>query len=143
MGKVIYFHINNKTKEIFYVGLGDYKRAYTKSSRSKSWHDIVNKDGYSVHIELENLPLDEAIEREIHYISLIGRKRLGEGTLINVTPGGQGHSTPHTDETRIKMSKSKKKMSEETRQKIGSFHKNKPWSEARRNAQIERQKNKN
>lgn len=86
----IYFHINPLKNEIFYVGKGKDKRAWSKSRRNKIWKNITNKYGYIVDIVEENLNESEALERESFYIKKIGRKDLGLGPLVNLTDGGDG-----------------------------------------------------
>jgi len=39
----LYFHINSVKNEIFYVGIGNNKRPFSKSTRSKLWHNVVKK----------------------------------------------------------------------------------------------------
>lgn len=86
----LYFHINSVKNEIFYVGIGNSKRPYTKHHRNNFWFNIVNKYNYIVDIIEENLTWEEACEREIFYISKIGRRDLCKGPLVNMTNGGEG-----------------------------------------------------
>jgi hypothetical protein len=139
----VYRHIRLDTNEIFYIGIGsennDYKRAYTKRNRNKHWRNIVNKTDYEVEIVLDNLTWDEACTKEIEFIKLYGRKDLNEGTLCNLTDGGEGPlGFVHSQESREKLSKSKigkptptkgkpgtnlgKKFSEETKQRMSESH---------------------
>lgn len=124
----IYFHINPLKNEIFYVGKGKGNRAYDKNKRNRFWKNIVKKYGYIVDIIEDNLTEKEAFEREIFYIKKIGRKNLGLGPLVNMTDGGDGFDRTgailsqetkdkiseshkgltHTEETKLKMSISKK-----------------------------------
>lgn len=94
----IYFHINKESGEIFYVGKGSGKRAYVKSHRSIYWKRIVAKYGYEIVIKEDFLTEKESAEREIYWISLIGRKDLGNGSLINFTDGGEGTTGRLVDE---------------------------------------------
>ncbi len=84
----IYFHINPLKNEVFYVGKGCNKRAFSKSGRSDFWKNIVKRYGYIVNIVEENLTEQEAFEREIFYIRKIGRRDLGLGPLVNMNDGG-------------------------------------------------------
>lgn len=102
--KVLYFHINNITGEVFYVGIGNSKRPYNKR-RTKFWHNIVNKYGYDIIIEETGLSKEQACELEKYWINRIGRRDLGLGTLVNQTDGGDGfNNILFTEETRHKMS---------------------------------------
>lgn len=91
MNVSLYFHINVVKNQIFYVGIGKGRRAYSKRMRNKHWHNTVKKyKGYVVDIVEEGLTWEEACEKEKHYIQLIGRRDLGKGTLVNMTDGGEG-----------------------------------------------------
>lgn len=70
----------------------------------------------------DNLTEAEAFATEVALIAAIGRKELGNGPLVNLSPGGDG-STPGPA-TRAKMSKAGKGRvkSEEHRRKIGDSH---------------------
>ena len=106
--KVLYFHINNLTGEVFYVGIGNIKRPYSKR-RTKFWNNIVNKYGYDISIEETGLSKERACELEIYWIKRIGRRDLGLGPLVNQTDGGDGTSNiVVSNETKIKMSLSQK-----------------------------------
>lgn len=103
----IYFHINPIKNEIFYVGMGNIKRPFTKNCRSKWWKNITNKYGFIVNIIHKNLTWEEACILEKMYINKIGRKDLNKGPLINMTDGGEGIKNP-SKEIRDKISKSSK-----------------------------------
>lgn len=99
----IYFHINPLKNIVFYVGKGFGNRAYRKYGRNKHWHNTVKKYGIIIDIIEENLSEEYAIEREKFYISKIGRRDQGKGTLINLTDGGEGVSgLKHSDESNEK-----------------------------------------
>lgn len=113
----IYFHINPKTKEPFYVGQGThtknsknekFSRAYSIRSRSNFWKNIYNK--YGVEVQIIETNVDECVinEKEIFYIKKIGRRNLGLGPLVNLTDGGEG--------TKGNI------LSNETKKKIGNRH---------------------
>ena len=129
----VYHHINKSTGEVFYVGKGKNKRAYSKKARSEFWHNVVNKHGYEVLIVEENITDEQACEREVYWINHFGRKDIGTGILVNHTDGGDGvtgyifteedkqrmseahsgekngfHGKKHSDETRLKMSLAKR-----------------------------------
>ena len=90
--KCVYFHINPIKKEIFYVGIGNEDRPYSKYNRTKWWHNIVNKYGYVVIVMRTNISLELAKLLEIEYILKFGRRDKDKGTLINLTDGGEGVS---------------------------------------------------
>ena len=101
----IYFHINLVSNEVFYVGKGKDKRAWSKSSRSPHWHNIVNKYGYRVDIIEKELTDVQSKIKEIYFIKKIGRKDLGFGKLVNHTDGGEGVcGLKHTEESKLKTS---------------------------------------
>ncbi len=104
--KVVYFHINPLTNEVFYVGIGKPERAFSKENRNSDWMDIVKQFGYIVDVIEENLSWAEASIKERFYIKKIGRKDLGLGTLVNLTSGGQGGEC--SEQTKEKISKSNK-----------------------------------
>lgn len=85
--KVVYLHRKKTDNYIFYVGMGNLKRAYSKQ-RSIWWHRTVNKYGLIIEIFKDNLSLSEACELEIELIKKYGRIDLKTGQLINQTKGG-------------------------------------------------------
>jgi hypothetical protein len=90
----VYRHIRIDKNEPFYIGIGKddtYKRAYqsSKTKRSDFWHNIASK-GYEVEILMDNLTWEQACEKEKEFISIYGRKDLGQGSLVNLTNGGDG-----------------------------------------------------
>jgi hypothetical protein len=144
--------------EVFYIGIGsdeegEYKRAFSKHNRSFHWKNITIKTDYQVEIILDDLTWEEACLKEIEFIKLYGRKDLNEGTLINLTDGGDGalgliFSETHkkkigesnkgkhsdyifTEEHKKKLSDSLKghKTSQETREKISRSNSGKIRSE--------------
>ena len=99
---LVYQHRRNDTGEIFYIGIGNEDRSYSKHQRSNWWNRVVNKHGYSVEILQTNLTWEEACKEEKRLIKLYGRKDLGLGTLVNMTDGGDGVYNP-SKEIRKKM----------------------------------------
>jgi hypothetical protein len=90
----LYRHIRIDNNVPFYVGIGSdekFVRAYNKHRRSQKWFNIVAKTEYKVDIVLMDISLDEAKEKEIEFIKLYGRSDKGEGTLCNLTDGGEGN----------------------------------------------------
>lgn len=132
----VYRHIRPDTNEPFYVGRGtkprsfavitqEYCRAYdiTHSKRSTAWHRVVNKNASCISVEIlyECVTKEEAMNKEIEFIKLYGRRDLGKGPLVNLTDGGDGTlGSKHSEETKNKISKSHIgiRPSEETRKKL-------------------------
>lgn len=133
---LLYQHLKLDTEEIFYIGIGNDNRPYDKIVRSKYWKDTVNKHGYKIEILHENLSWELACEIEIYLIKFYGRKDLGLGNLVNMTDGGDGVSNL-SDESRNKIKKALKNNnhflgkthSEETKNKIRLWNKNKKLSD--------------
>ena len=88
--KVVYLHRNKITDEVFYVGMGSKTRPYDKNKRNLFWNNYVNKYGFYVEIVKSNLSSKEASKEEVRLISLFGRKDLKEGSLVNLSNGGEG-----------------------------------------------------
>ena len=139
-----YVHVRNDTSEIFYVGKGTAKRAYSRYERNNLWHKIVKKHGYTVQIVSCWETEQEAFE---HEKNLIKSYRESGVNLANFTDGGDGVSGyRHTKEAREKAAKKTKELwlnpewkskmiaarmaqfTPEVRKKISESHK-KVWSE--------------
>lgn len=156
----LYRHIRLDKNEPFYIGVATHlKRAYDKSSRkNKIWKSIIAKTDYRVEILFDDLTREQALEKEIEFISFYGRIDLKTGSLANYTNGGEElnglwnkgrkaseetkaklreaakHKPPMSKETREKLSKSKMGhiVSDETRRKLSLINKGVkkgPWSE--------------
>jgi hypothetical protein len=116
-------------KTPYYIGKGQGKRIYSKSRIIKP-----PKDKSRIIFLKQNLTEEEAFKHEIYMIAVFGRKDLGTGILYNMTGGGDGASgLSHSEETRRKISDSKKgennpnygkTTSEETRKRISEAKKN-------------------
>jgi hypothetical protein len=107
---VVYFHRNNQTREIFYVGIGHRERAYSfyECQRNKFWVRYVKKYGMPI-VELvhEGICLKEAAKLEVEYISLYGRRNNSKnGVLVNLTDGGEctAKGYKHTKDARKRIS---------------------------------------
>lgn len=92
----LYRHIRLDKNEPFYIGIsrnldGKYKRAYVKGKykRSEFWINIIKKSEYKVEIVLDNLTKEEALLKEMEFITLYGRRDLGTGFLVNLSDGGE------------------------------------------------------
>jgi hypothetical protein len=99
----------------YYIGKGKGYRAYQK----RRTINLPSRD--KIIILKKNLTEEEAFRHEIYMISIFGRKNNNTGILRNLTDGGEGTSgadnskekngfyrKSHTDETKLKISKSKK-----------------------------------
>ena len=84
----VYAHINQETENVFYIGMGKNKRAWSKN-RHPYWIKYVEKlhGKYDVKILKDKLYEQEALEWEQHYM-----KEYAD-TLLNV----QNWYKPHTD----------------------------------------------
>lgn len=92
----VYLHKKATDGSVFYVGKGKAKRAYSKGSRNKYWHHVVEKHGYVVEFVKVGLTEYEAFELEKEVINQLDSEK-----LTNLTMGG--HTTSgfnHTEETR-------------------------------------------
>ena len=120
----VYRHIRLDKNEVFYVGISsdsNPNRAKSNLNRNKYWHNIVNKTPIRIDILFDNITYNEAKEKEIEFISLYGRTDIGNGTLVNMTNGGEGVlGIVVSESTRKKISEKNtgKKQSEETKIKI-------------------------
>lgn len=114
----LYRHIRLDKNEVFYIGIGSdnkgkYKRANSKYERNRHWKFITDKIKYEVEIILDDLTWEEACEKEKEFIKLYGRKDLNEGTLVNMTDGGDGMTGFISKRKGIPLSKEhRKKVSE-------------------------------
>jgi hypothetical protein len=103
----VYRHIRLDKNEPFYIGISNdvnKGRSREKTRRSKLWNRIVDKTDFDVEILFDDIPYHEAKAKEIEFIELYGRIDLGNGTLANLTNGGDGTINP-SQETRDKISK--------------------------------------
>jgi hypothetical protein len=129
----VYKHTRNDTNVVFYIGIGKYqKRAFSKSGRNKHWTNIVNKFGDSVEIIELNLTWEEACEFERYWIKFYGRRDLNEGTLVNMTDGGDGQiGRIASDEFKLKLKQSNtgKTLSDNHKDKISEACKGKVLSD--------------
>jgi hypothetical protein len=98
---VLYRHVK-PSGEVFYIGIGQNKeRAYSKASRSLHWTNTIEKCGYEVEILKSDLSWEDACEIEQILIKYYGRKDLQEGSLVNLTAGGEGiQGYTHTEKTK-------------------------------------------
>lgn len=109
----IYRHIRPDTNEVFYIGIGSIKRAYATRCRNNYWRNIValNKNNYRIDIILDNLDRDDACKKEVEFIKLYGRSDLKQGTLCNLTDGGEKNlGRVVTEDLRERLSKANPKI---------------------------------
>lgn len=84
----VYSHralVPRKSGDVFYIGKGRAKRAWSKKGRSDYWRRIVAKYGYSVDILVDGLSEQAAFDLEKAFIAVCGRQ-----SLCNLTDGGEG-----------------------------------------------------
>jgi len=86
------------TNNFFYIGIGtkynhnkDYNRAKSKGSQRNSiWRSIVEKTDYNIIILFESDDYNFIKQKEIELISNYGQIIKNNGTLCNLTNGGDG-----------------------------------------------------
>jgi len=139
----LYRHIRLDKNIPFYIGVGhddrNYRRAYDVNLRNSYWKNIVSKTGFEVDILLDNLSSDEVYQKEIEFIRLYGRSNIGNGTLVNLTDGGNGtNGCKHSIKSRKAKSEMVsgrkhpmfgKKHSQETLKRMSDIKKNKKHSD--------------
>jgi predicted GIY-YIG superfamily endonuclease len=115
---VVYRHIRLDKHEPFYIGIAkDKNRPYNKKDRSSFWKRITSKSEYRVEILFEGLKKEEAIAKEMEFIKLYKRSDLKQGTLCNMTSGGEGTGNLNKDLESIRVAKIKSSL-------IGRKHSN-------------------
>lgn len=130
----LYRHIRLDNDQPFYIGVGglisndNFFRAYKKRNRNPLWNNVVSKTEYEVEILLSGITHEEALKREVYFISLYGRKNINTGILVNLTDGGDGCNNMKHSETTKKIHSQRisginhpnygKTTSEETKQKL-------------------------
>jgi hypothetical protein len=123
----VYRHIRLDKNEPFYIGIGSdmtNKRANERARRSELWKKIVAKSEYEIEILMDDITFEEAKSKEIEFIKLYGRIDLGNGTLANLTDGGDGAiNRIFTPEHRRKLSLSQigKEKSEKIKDKLRKY----------------------
>jgi hypothetical protein len=93
-----YIHIRKDSGQVFYVGKGTGKRAYSKHHRNNLWHKIVAKHGYTVELISEWETEEEAFQDEIR---LIEQYKNDGFAIANFTLGGDG-ATGYTHSIKTK-----------------------------------------
>lgn len=88
---IVYRHITKDNGVVFYIGISNKEsRAFDKRSRNKHWKAVVKKHGLNVEITHKDILWEEACVIEKYLISFYGRKDYNNGTLVNMTDGGEG-----------------------------------------------------
>lgn len=89
----VYRHIRLDKNQPFYIGIGsddEFRRSSTTQGRNKFWEAISKKTEYEVEILMDGLTWEQACEKEKEFIALYGRRDKKQGTLVNLTDGGEG-----------------------------------------------------
>ena len=111
----VYRHIRLDKNEPFYIGIGcqkNFGRAFQKGNRrSVFWNQIASKTKYEVEIIFENVSKKFACNKEKEFISLYGRKDLKNGTLVNLTIGGDAPPIQFGEKNPMKKQENKDKIS--------------------------------
>jgi len=102
----VYQHIRLDTNEVFYIGISsdlNYRRSISKRNRNILWERIVKKHGFKAEILFDNISWEDACKKEIELIKFYGRKDIKEGSLVNLTNGGECiHGFNHSKESILK-----------------------------------------
>ncbi|HSE99883.1 MAG TPA: NUMOD1 domain-containing DNA-binding protein [Nitrososphaeraceae archaeon] len=98
----VYRHIRKDLNIPFYIGIGKvynlkannyeryYSRAFQMTKRNRFWKFIKEKSDIEIEIIFETTCRQDALNKEIEFIALYGRRDLNKGTLVNLTDGGEG-----------------------------------------------------
>lgn len=81
----VYGHYKVDTGELFYIGKGTGKRAWSKKKRNRYWYDVVANHEYEVRIIEDDLTEEQAFSREKELIA-----EAGLDNLVNMAEGGEG-----------------------------------------------------
>jgi hypothetical protein len=131
----IYKHIRKDTNEVFYIGIAKTKRRISSyANRNPYWIHIVNKVGFEFEIIEDNLTWEDACEKEKYWIKYYGRNDLNEGSLVNMTDGGDGvFNISVESKSQMSLAKKEKLLSNEHKKNIGIAVKNRWKDESQRN----------
>jgi len=67
----VYYHVNNNTDEVFYIGKGKNHRAWDYEARNDLWKKYTIKNEFRVHLLCSNLNENEALAIEKSLIKVI------------------------------------------------------------------------
>ncbi len=93
----IYAHTRLDTNEIFYIGIGTNNKKAGSFARAKSkkrnrlWFNITSKTDYSITIFDSSKDMKFIQNKEINYISILGKIIDNSGELSNIKDGGEQH----------------------------------------------------
>jgi hypothetical protein len=105
----------------YYIGRGKHqKKSKYRRMNTKFGHSVSVPNEKRRIILKDNLSLNDANKHEIYMISIFGKKYDGTGILRNLVDGGTGGTVPG------------RKLSEETKNKIGNANRGKIPSEEHR-----------
>lgn len=92
----VYQHRKADTNEIFYVGKGNRRRAWSCVGRNVLWKRTAKKHGFIVEFIADQI--DEELSFLVEHEAIIKYKAIGIN-LVNMTDGGEGASGyKHTEE---------------------------------------------
>ncbi len=136
----VYGHYKADTGELFYIGKGSKKRAWSTNGRNAYWTRVANKHGLVVKILEDGLTDEEAFKKEKLLI-----EEVGLDNLVNATEGGLGLTSTKAKEinnrpdVKKKISEGMKKHLEnpENRKKMVDRMRNREYSESWREQQSE------
>jgi predicted transcriptional regulator len=127
---IVYRHIRIDKNEPFYIGIGNrLERAYRKDGRNDIWNKIIAKTDYKVQILFDDVNEEFAKNKEKELIKLYGRIHYNDGTLANLTEGGDNIECPQSKRDKLRLANLGKKHTQETKDKISRNKKGKKHSE--------------
>lgn len=118
----VYGHYTQDTGVLFYIGVGTvlsksnkekskYSRAYHFRNRNKFWNNVVNKHGIEVKIISHWETKKESLKEEAKLVEQYGRRCMNQGTLVNISSGGEigpvGRTYKMSEEQKKKLSEIK------------------------------------
>ena len=131
------FHLFNLQGEPFYVGKGHGNRDIFIKGKNKHVQNKCKslKENFKIH-RIDCKSETEALELEKRLIKILGRKDLNEGSLLNLTNGGEGTcGYSHTEDAKAKIALASSLLhrriskSKEHREKISQYQKGKSYEE--------------
>lgn len=102
----VYAHKRKDNGEVFYIGKGSHRRAWSKAGRTTLWRFIANQSGFNIEILKEKLTEKQAYSLEEKLIDKYGRLTKGNGCLTNVMSGH--NDTSYLDSKKAKIDNKKK-----------------------------------